>query len=77
MTPDDVRARKQAGLRPTSQDLWWLVEVCEALARGLRRLEPLDFACPACGQEEGHAPGCAAELAEAVLQGRWRVSAGE
>lgn len=73
MTPDELRARKQAGLRPTAEDLWWLVEVCEALARGLRALEPVDFSCPVCRQAEDHAPDCAAELAEAALQGRWRV----
>lgn len=78
MTPEAIKARKAAGLHATTTDVAWLLELCEALARGLDGLEPVDFACAVCRAEEEHAPGCAVSLAEAVLRpvpgGRWRVA---
>lgn len=74
MTPDDVRKRKGRGLKTTEQDILWLVDLCEALAKAVAGLEADDFGCPVCNKEEGHSDRCPLPLAEAVLEGRWRVT---
>ena len=75
MTPTTVEEKKKAGLTASRDDVLWLVELSEALAKGLAAIAPdRDFLCPACGQDpEGHGQRCPIPLAEAVLAGRWRV----
>lgn len=72
MTPDDVRAKKQL-LSLTQPDMHWLVDLSEALAKAITRLDADDFGCPVCRREEGHTERCSLPLAEAVLDGRWRI----
>lgn len=73
MTPAEVRNQKDRGLRIAERDVLWLVDLCESLAKAVTGLEGGDFGCPACHQEEGHSDRCPLPLAEAVLEGRWRV----
>jgi hypothetical protein len=78
MTPDEIERRKQAGLRVEQQDLEWLLDLVETLAKAIRQVGPLeDFSCALCGgQEDAHAPRCALGLADAALAGRWRITGG-
>lgn len=76
MTPEIVEARKRAGLTLAQEDLLWLVELSETLAKGLASLGvDDDFRCKACGHdpEQGHGRRCPVPLADAVLEGRWKV----
>lgn len=76
LTPEIVEQRKRAGLATTQEDLLWLVDLSETLAKGLAGLGvDTDFRCKACGQdpEEGHGRRCPVPLADAVLAGRWKV----
>lgn len=75
MTPATVEEKKKAGLTAGRDDVLWLVELCEALAKGLTAIGPdRDFRCPACGHEgDAHGARCPIPLAEAALAGRWRV----
>jgi len=75
MDPAEIERRKQEGLRPEQQDMEWLLDLVENLAKAIRGVGPLeDFSCALCGGvEEDHAPRCALPLAEAALRGRWRV----
>lgn len=74
MSPQEVRERKAQGLRATEQDVLWLVDLCESLAKGVVGLEGDDFGCAACRREEGHSDRCPVPLAEAALRDRWRVT---
>ena len=76
MTPEAVRIRKEAGLEATQSDMLWLLDLSEALAKGLTSLDSPDFRCVVCGQEEDHGVRCSVRLAEAVLGGRWKVAPG-
>ena len=72
MTPDAIRKKKQQ-LSATQPDMLWLVDLCESLAKAITRLDADDFGCPVCRREDGHAERCSLPLAEAVLDGRWRI----
>lgn len=75
MTPESVQERKAAGLSASAEDVWWLIDLCEALAKGVAATDrTIDHTCAFCGGEEDHARSCVALLAEAALgQPRWRV----
>lgn len=76
MTPALIEEKKRAGLAATRDDVLWLVELCEALAKGLRAIpNDRDFNCAACGRdpEQGHGQRCPMPVAEAVLDGRWKL----
>jgi hypothetical protein len=77
MTPESIEERKRAGLALKQEDMLWLVDLCETLAKGLASLGvDDDFRCKACGSdpETGHGRRCPVPLADAVLAGRWKVS---
>ncbi len=75
MTPATIEEKKRVGLTASREDVLWLIELSEALAKGLAAIGPdRDFRCPACGQDsEAHGKRCPIPLAEAVLGERWRV----
>ncbi len=74
MTPETIQERKAKGLQVTQQDVFWLLDLCETLAKALTGLAPdRDFRCVVCGEEE-HGDRCSVRLGEAVLEGRWKVN---
>ncbi len=76
MTPQEVKTRFEAGLKPGREDMLWLLNLVETLAKSVRRTvaELSETKCALCHQEfPQHQSECPSALADAALAGNWKL----